>query len=963
MIGVKGKIKFNNYKWIYLLAAGFIFIHFAFINAEDDLKTRLYRLPKGVTSADYLPSTLIIKYKNVALNSLKTFGNNASTKNSAVKITYQKPLIKSGDLSTSTFADQQNIEENGLNRIFEVGYQSDLSIEKVIQEVLKDETIEYAEPSFIYQTFAEPNDADYIAGRQNYLTQVQAQQAWNIQPNANGVIIAIVDSGSDLEHVDLASNIYINTADPVNGIDDDNDGYLDNNRGWDFVGVSASNLKEDNNPDATADSVDHGIHVSGLASAVTNNTTGIASIAQNAKLMIVKVGADDNARTIYRGYDGIVYAANHGAKIINCSWGGAGGGAFGQDIINYAVGKGCLVVVAAGNGGVDELIYPAAYKGAFAVANVKFDDVKSASSSYGYHVSISSPGSNIYSTINRDRYGFKSGTSMASPIVASAAALVAAKNPTLTGQQIGELLRLTADNINTIAGNKDFEDKLGSGRLNVFKALSAVNTPSIRNQKITINDQSSGSLAAGDTLSYFFDLKNILQGTNGVIVTLSTLNSQVQILNATLNTGILASLETKKVGPFKVIVKTGTPDNSNIQFKLSYAAINYQDKEFFNSVVNLDYQNVVVNQVYTTATSNGRVGFSGDNATDGLGFIYKDADMLYEAGLMIGNANNNLSNNVRGINGNIDNHFQKLIRVTKTNNSVNAYDGVSVFNDSKNSSPLNIEVRNRVIANKAAPDDKYVIVEYEIFNKGLIALNNLYAGIFTDWDIDESSKNLVKYDAGLRMGYTFASTPLSPYAGVKLLSGNANPLFYPISYQVASDPLADGSFSIAEKFTTLSNGVFATSLGAGAGLDVMYVIGNGPYNIAIGSSIKVAFAFIGGDNLTDINNSAVVAQAKYSQVSTAINPDGIFAGFDVSQNFPNPVKDKTSIIIQIPNNGKTSVEVYDLSGRKVLEVLNQELKRGTYTYEINASDLNSGIYFYKTAFESQEKTLKMLVQK
>ena len=120
---------------------------------------------------------------------------------------------------------------------------------------------------------------------------------------------------------------------------------------------------------------------------------------------------------------------------------------------------------------------------------------------------------------------------------------------------------------------------------------------------------------------------------------------------------------------------------------------------------------------------------------------------------------------------------------------------------------------------------------------------------------------------------------------------------------------------------------------------------------------------VGGDNLIDINNSAVVAQAKYSQVSTAINTDGIFAGFDVSQNFPNPVKDKTNIIIQIPNKGKTSIEVYDLNGRKDLEVLNQELRKGTYTYEINTSDLNSGIYFYKTAFDRQEKTLKMLVQK
>ena len=953
----------NRNKCIYLIAIAFSFIHFAFIKADDRSKARTYHLPKGVTSKDYLLNTLIIKYKNVPLTNVKTFGNDGANKNLVVKITYKKPIIKTGDLNIATLADQQKIEESGLNRIYEVGYESDLSIEKVIDQLLKDESIEYVEPSFIYQTFVEPNDADYIAGRQNYLTQVQAQQAWDIQPNANGVIIAIVDSGSDLDHIDLAANIHINTADPINGIDDDKDGYIDNYKGWDFVGLSASNLKEDNNPDATADSVDHGIHVSGLASAVTNNATGIASIAQNAKLMILKVGADDNARTIYRGYDGIIYAANHGAKIINCSWGGAGGGAYGQDVINYAVSKGCLVVVAAGNGGVDEIIYPAGYKGAFAVANVRSDDVKSSSSSYGYHVSISSPGSSIYSTINRDRYGFKSGTSMAAPIVASAAALVAAKNPTLTGQQIGELLRLTADNIDIIAGNSDFKDKLGGGRLNVFKALAAASTPAIRNQKIIINDQSLGSFAIGDTLSFFFDLKNILQTTNGVLVNLSTTNSLVQILNASLSTGAIASLETKKVGPFKVIVKFGTPDNSNIQFKLSYDAVNYQDKEFFSTTVNLDYQNVKVNQVYTTATSNGRVGYSGDNATDGLGFIYKDADMLYEAGLMIGNANNRVSNNVRGLSGNVDHHFQKSSRVTKTTNAGNTYDGMAIFKDLLSPTPLNIEVKNRVIANQAAPDDKYVIVEYEIFNKGVTALNNLYVGIFTDWDIDESAKNLVKYDAGLRMGYTYASTPLTPYAGVKLLSGNANPVFYPISYQVAGDPLADGSFTIAEKFTTLSSGVFATSLGTGDGLDVMYVIGNGPHNVAIGSAIKVAFAFIGGDNLTDISNSAVVAQAKYTQLSTAINPDGSFSGFDVSQNYPNPVKDKTSINIIIPNKGKTSIQLYDLTGRMVLEVLNQELRKGTYTYEINTVNLNSGIYFYKTAFEGQEKTLKMLIQK
>lgn len=964
MVSVRIRTELNSLKWIYFLSFAFVFIHFAFINISDDGKIeRSYKLPPGVTSSDYLPNTLIIKYKKVPISRIKTFGSETLSKETAVKITYQKPLIKSGDLAVSTFADQQKIEESGLNRIFEVGYQSDLSIEKAIEELLKDESIEYAEPSFIYQTFTEPNDEDYIGGRQSYLTQVKAQQAWEIKTSASGVIIAIVDSGSDLEHVDLANNIHLNTADPINGIDDDNDGYVDNFRGWDFVGSSASNLKEDNNPDSPADSIDHGIHVSGLASAVTNNSVGIASIAQDAKLMILKVGADDNARAIYRGYDGIIYAANRGAKIINCSWGGAGGGAFGQDVINFAISKGCLVIAAAGNGGKEEMIYPAAFKGVLAVANVASTDVKSSGSSYGYHVGISAPGSNIYSTINRDRYGFKGGTSMSTPIVASAAALVLAKNPSLTGQQVGEILRLNADPIDDLDGNLAFKDKLGNGRLNVFKALSSSNIPAIRNQKLTINDQSLGSFAIGDTLSMFFDLKNILQATNGVTVTLSSTDNQVQVLNASLNTGSLATSETKRIGPFKVLVKTGAIDNSAILFRLSYNSTGYQDKEFFNVVVNLDYQNVKVNQVYTTATSNGRVGFSNSNASDGLGFIYKDNEMLYEAGLMIGASTSRVSNNVRAANGGTDNHFQKVTRVTKTTNSTAAYDGISVFNDNGTLNKLNLEVKNRVIAYSQAPDDKYVIVEYEIFNKSTAALNDIFVGLFTDWDIDESSKNLLRYDAGLRMGYTYASTPLSPYAGVKLLTGNSNPIFYPLSYEIKEDFLADGNFTIAEKFATLSNGVFATGLGADSGIDVMYVIGSGPHNIAVGSSVKVAFAFIGGDNLTDISNSAVVAQAKYGQVTTSINPDGTFSGFDVSQNFPNPANNKTSISIQIPNNGRAAITVYDLTGRKVLDVLNQDLRKGTYTYEINISNLNSGIYFYRATFDGQEKTLKMLVQK
>ena len=952
-------------KFFYQLAFLVILFHSSFISSDETHAVKPYRLPKGVKAKDYLANTLIIKYKNVPLQGVKTFGNASKTSLNSIKITYQKPILVFGDLSVKTLADQQKINENGLNRIFEIGFENDWPIEQVINEVLKDSSIEYAEPRFIYQTSVAPNDVDYIAGFQNYLNQVKAPQAWDIQPNANGVIIAIVDSGSDLQHVDLAANIHQNTADPANGIDDDQDGYIDNFRGWDFVGTSAANIVEDNNPDVFADSLDHGIHVSGLASAVTSNSLGISSIAQTAKLMILKVGADDQPRVIYRGYDGIIYAANHGAKIINCSWGGPGGGAFGQDVINYAVSKGCLVVTAAGNDGNNELIYPAAYKGAFTVASVGADDVKSSSSSYGYHVSISSPGVLIYSTINRDRYGYKSGTSMATPIVSSAAALVLAKNPGLSGVQVGELLRLNTDDISGISGNSTFQDQLGNGRLNVFKALNAMIMPSLRNQKTTINDQSFGAFAIGDTLSYYFDLKNVLQASSDINVSLSSTNSSVQVLNATVATGVFGASETKKIGPFKVLIKQGTLDNTTVLFKLSYSSLSssYQDKEFFNTIVNLDYQNITVNQVFTTITSNGRVGFSGDNASNGLGFLYKDFSLLYEAALMVGNAANKVSNNARGINGVVDHHFNKVLSVAKINNSVAAYEGVATSNDLLSPLPLNIEVKNRQIAYKYSPDDKYIIVEYEIFNKSPATINNIYVALFTDWDVDDGTKNLVKYDAGLKMGYTYASTPLSPYAGVKLLSAEANPLFFPLSYQVTGDLLQDGSFTIAEKYQTLSSGIAATFLGSGSGLDVMFVIGNGSYSIPPNGSVKVAFAFIAGDNFTDISNSAIVAQAKYTQLLTSVEPVFTAQGFDVAQNFPNPVKQETQISIYLPSNGKTSIDIYDLTGKKVFTLFNGELKKGTHSFNLNAFNLNSGIYFYKTSLEDLEKVKKMVVVK
>jgi gliding motility-associated-like protein len=435
---------------------------------------RTFSLAPGITSKDYIPGVIIVKIKPAGASA--TLKSSASVNTSSgIGFTLKSAKVESvrskfgNPVSTvNRVTPLLQSDTIGLDRIYEIKFSGNINIEEVINELLQDQQVEYAEPSYIYRSNYIPNDP--LFANQPYLSIVKAPEAWDLIRNSSSVIIGIVDTGSDMDHPDLAANFYINTADPVDGIDNDNDGYTDNYKGWDLVGLSGTNRVPDNDPSVTSDTTMHGVHVSGLASAVSNNGIGIASIAFNAKMLIIKAGADNDASSIYAGYEGIKYAADHGAKIINCSWGGYNISSFGQDIVNYALSKDCLLISSAGNDNTSALSYPASYTGVISVASVDNLDRRSSFSNHGARISISAPGSNILSTLYNNTYGIFSGTSMAAPIVASAAALLKAYYPSYTMAQIGSLLVNSADDIS--AKNPDYAGKLGSGRLNIFKALA-----------------------------------------------------------------------------------------------------------------------------------------------------------------------------------------------------------------------------------------------------------------------------------------------------------------------------------------------------------------------------------------------------------------------------------------------------------------------------------------------------------
>ncbi|MEG4105908.1 S8 family serine peptidase [Microcoleus sp. S13_C5] len=275
------------------------------------------------------------------------------------------------------------------------------------------------------------------------LDLINAPEVWNQNITGNGIVVAVVDSGVDYTHPDLDENIWRNAGEIAgNGIDDDGNGYIDDIRGWDFVA-------SDNNP-MDLDFYGHGTHIAGAIAAEQNNF-GITGVAPNAKIMPVRVLSAFGSGNPNNVAAGIRYAADNGANVINLSLGNE---FVPSNVINnaieYANNKGSVVVMAAGNAGVDQPDYPARNADRWGIAvgsidiNGSMDDDSNRAGSTPLNYLVA-PGVDIYSTTPYNTYDTLTGTSMATPQVAGVAALVLSANPTLTPAQVEQILTTTAN--------------------------------------------------------------------------------------------------------------------------------------------------------------------------------------------------------------------------------------------------------------------------------------------------------------------------------------------------------------------------------------------------------------------------------------------------------------------------------------------------------------------------------------
>lgn len=326
--------------------------------------------------------------------------------------------------------------------------------------------VEFAAPNYTYGSEVElvPNDPLY--SQQYHHALVGNPSAWDTTLGNASIIVGVTDTGVDWDHEDLAANIWTNPGDDTaDGIDNDNNGFVDDIRGWDF-------RDNDNNPDEES-GTDHGTHVAGIAAAVTNNAVGVAGTAGRSRIMPLRIGSAPTS-AIYAG--AFTYAVDNGASIVNTSFninGRVGDPTFTAALQNL-YDNGLLHFNSAGNGNELNPVRQAFHQ-TLLTANTTSTDTRSGSSNYGTGIDIAAPGSSIRSTEPGDTYGLKGGTSMAAPNAAGAAALIWSANPAWTRDQVAAQLLGTADNIDAL--NPGFAGLLGAGRINTGRALSEALAP------------------------------------------------------------------------------------------------------------------------------------------------------------------------------------------------------------------------------------------------------------------------------------------------------------------------------------------------------------------------------------------------------------------------------------------------------------------------------------------------------
>ncbi|HKQ49675.1 MAG TPA: S8 family serine peptidase [Phycisphaerae bacterium] len=469
---------------------GFLAVSFSIIltvsarNAKGDV------IPDPVKNQGFRPGVVIVKLRPEAANPLRAaVAQKIAFPALPIPAALRTKLTENRATGVDPLIPSSKAAATEVDQIFTISIAKETDIPAAVVSLSGDPDVLFAQPDFIAEAFVTPNDPFYVDGSQWALDMINASQAWD---NSTGtdVIVAVIDTGVDITHPDLAAHIWVNNDPPgdnppgiscagFNNADDDCNGFIDDTNGWNFARFDANGNPIQGGNNAIQDLMGHGTHVAGIIGAVGNNGIGIAGLAYNCRIMVVRgLGANGIGYTSTLA-PCIKYAVDNGASVINNSWGGLGRNPTIDSMVDYARDNNVLVVSAAGNSNLETCLFnPSNSENSMSVSALTNVPVSKATySNFGVKVDVGAPGgsgggtsqTDVLSTVLSGGYEPHAGTSMAAPYVSALAALIRKMQPTWTSEQVKHVIQQSA-NPNIIP--PDFDLYSGYGLIDAQAALN-----------------------------------------------------------------------------------------------------------------------------------------------------------------------------------------------------------------------------------------------------------------------------------------------------------------------------------------------------------------------------------------------------------------------------------------------------------------------------------------------------------
>ena len=561
----------------------------------------------------YLVAEEVYNEKNELVSSISKVANH-------IIVSLKPGETKQNILELNDVNDGALFKQLGKSPVYIVRFDSfDLhTVDEKVSVYSTSDSLKVAEPDYIQHLSLTPNDPsyDYLYGLHNTGqsggtadADIDAPDAWELTTGSADVLVGVIDTGIDYNHEDLADNMWVNPNEiPGNNIDDDNNGYVDDIRGWDFV-------NNDNDP---MDDHFHGTHCAGTIGAVGNNGVGLTGVAWNVSLVGLKFLSSGGSGSTSDAIASVYYATSIGLDITSNSWGGGGFSQALKDAIDDAAANDSLFIAAAGNSAVDNDSYPhypSSYdsNNIIAVAATDRNDQLASFSCWGLEsVDLAAPGVDIYSCFPSNSYSSISGTSMATPHVSGAAALLKSLIPSLTSSEIKSQLLQSVDTLASLDGLM-----ATGGRLNVNNAFIFASGPFLTTTLNSFSESpgnGDGIFNPGEDVDLQLTVQNI-GGENAVSVSavVSTSTSGITVNTGSVAVGNINSGTAQSLAqPFSISIDPAFSTPATVEFTVTYTDA---DLEIWTDNVYLT--------VNTSSTVSGRVtAFTGGTPINGATVTY-----------------------------------------------------------------------------------------------------------------------------------------------------------------------------------------------------------------------------------------------------------------------------------------------------------------------------------------------------